>query len=449
MKVVKKHIQVPNDGIVASKTWGGGVDGALRFLFGNNFETKFGTAVPHKPMAEYLSPLHIAQVFNVGDYDFQDISLTLKDSDYRYLRPIKKLQEKTFGIISYNGKTETTNISKNINISHLMNTVDGAIRNYLAVGESLAIGSNLVVGKNIVNSGDIHTSNIFAKSLIIKDAIKENTILTKVFIGDIQVLLRSIALISNLTSDVQLQLDTATTKVEAINATQRIYIDQQDVILSTHITDTDALQRLYIDASYGILNTRITDTDSAQRTYIDASYGTLNTRIMDTDALQRTYIDASYGTLNTRITDTDALQRTYLDASYGTLNTRITDTDALQRTYLDASYGILNTRITDTDALQRTYLDALYGTLNTRITDTDALQRLYTDTSYNTLNTRITDTDSTQRAYIDNKIPSLDAYLLNRGVGALPIYASIDNFEALCMDRHIKGEKESFLILPR
>jgi hypothetical protein len=78
-------------------------------------------------MAEYLPPINVAEVFNVGDCDFQDFSLTLKDSDNRYLRPIKRLQEKTFGIISYNGTTETTNISKNINISHLTNSVDGVI----------------------------------------------------------------------------------------------------------------------------------------------------------------------------------------------------------------------------------------------------------------------------------------------------------------------------------
>jgi hypothetical protein len=131
------------------------------------------------------------------------------------------------------------------------------------------------------------------------------------------------------------------------------------------------------------------------------------------------------------------------------LNTRITDTDALQRTYIDSQDVILNTRITDTDATQRTYIDSQDVILNTRITDTDALQRTYIDASYGTLNTRITDTDALQRTYIDNKIPSLGAYLLNRGVGAFPIYASIDNFEALGMDRYIKGEKESFLVLPR
>jgi hypothetical protein len=79
-------------------------------------------------MTEYLPPINIAKVFNISDYDWQNISLTLKDGDQRYLRPIKKLQEKTFGI-SYNGTTETTNVSKNINISHLMNTVESATRN--------------------------------------------------------------------------------------------------------------------------------------------------------------------------------------------------------------------------------------------------------------------------------------------------------------------------------
>jgi serine acetyltransferase len=58
-----------------------------------------------------------------------------------------------------------------------MNTVDGAIRNDIAIGESMAIGSNLVVGKNIVNSGNISTNNIYAKSIRINDAVIENTIL--------------------------------------------------------------------------------------------------------------------------------------------------------------------------------------------------------------------------------------------------------------------------------
>ncbi len=89
-----------------------------------------------------------------------------------------------------------------------MNTVNGAIRNDEAIGESLAIGSNLVVGKNIVNSGDIYTNDIYAKSLVIKDAIIENTILTKAFIGDIPLSPQKISFINTLTSDVQLQLDT-------------------------------------------------------------------------------------------------------------------------------------------------------------------------------------------------------------------------------------------------
>jgi hypothetical protein len=44
---------------------------------------------------------------------------------------------------------------------------------------------------------------------------------------------------------------------------------------------------------------------------------------------------------------------------------------------------------------------------------------------------------------------TLGGYILNRGVGAFPIYGSIDNFESLGMNRYIKGEKESFVVLPR
>jgi predicted ATP-grasp superfamily ATP-dependent carboligase len=88
-----------------------------------------------------------------------------------------------------------------------MNTVDGAIRNDIADGESMAIGSNLVVGKNIVNSG-----NLYAKSILINDAVIENTILTNAFIENIPISSRSISFISTLSSDVQLQLDTISKK---------------------------------------------------------------------------------------------------------------------------------------------------------------------------------------------------------------------------------------------
>jgi hypothetical protein len=43
-----KIYQVSNNGIVVSKNRGSGVDGALSFLFDNNFGTKFGTTVHTK-----------------------------------------------------------------------------------------------------------------------------------------------------------------------------------------------------------------------------------------------------------------------------------------------------------------------------------------------------------------------------------------------------------------
>ncbi len=158
-------------------------------------------------MAEYLPPIQIADVFNVGNFDWQNNFIIYREADQRYLRPIKKLQQKTTGI-SYNESNSTTNVSKNINITNLMNTVDGAIRNDIAVGESMAIGSNLVVGKNIVNSGDIFTNNIYAKSIRINDAVIENTILTNAKIDNVDISSKSLAFISTLKSDVQLQLDT-------------------------------------------------------------------------------------------------------------------------------------------------------------------------------------------------------------------------------------------------
>jgi hypothetical protein len=162
-------------------------------------------------MAEYLPPIHISEVFNVDDYTYQDGYIIYKEADHRYLRPIQKLQKKTTGI-SYNELNLTTNVSENINITKLMNSADAAIRDNIAIGESISVGGNMACGKNIVNSGDIYTNNIFAKSISIKDAIIENTILTKASIDDVPISSRSLAFISTLTSDVQLQLDTNSKK---------------------------------------------------------------------------------------------------------------------------------------------------------------------------------------------------------------------------------------------
>jgi hypothetical protein len=61
LSLYKDNIQVPNDDIVASKTGGGGVDGALRFLFDNNFGTKFRTAVPHEIIFAYPNAIYSHQ----------------------------------------------------------------------------------------------------------------------------------------------------------------------------------------------------------------------------------------------------------------------------------------------------------------------------------------------------------------------------------------------------
>ena len=45
-------------------------------------------------MAEYLPPITIAEIFNVGNFDWQNGFITYKDGDQRYLRLIKKLQER-------------------------------------------------------------------------------------------------------------------------------------------------------------------------------------------------------------------------------------------------------------------------------------------------------------------------------------------------------------------
>ena len=152
-------------------------------------------------MTTYLPPLKKSQIFNIDDYDYQDGFIVFKEADLRYLRPIQKLNQKSTGI-TYFESNSTTNITKNVNIGGLVNSVDGAIRNDVAIGESISIGANIVCGKNFVNSGDIYTNNIYAKSIVIKDAIVENTTLTNAFIDNIPISSKTISFISTLSSDV-------------------------------------------------------------------------------------------------------------------------------------------------------------------------------------------------------------------------------------------------------
>jgi hypothetical protein len=147
-------------------------------------------------MALYSPPSIISEIFNVDNYNNQEDFLSYKELDQRYLRPIKKIENKTTGI-SYNNSNLTTNVSSNINIDNLLLTKDAAIRDDVCIGESLSIGSNLCVGKNIVNSGDIFTNKINAKSITFINA----------FIEDIAIKKDSISFIKNLSSDVQLQID--------------------------------------------------------------------------------------------------------------------------------------------------------------------------------------------------------------------------------------------------
>jgi hypothetical protein len=76
-------------------------------------------------MANYLPPINISEIFNIDDYVNQDGFIAYKEADYRYLRPIQKLQQKTSGM-TYNDTIKTLNISKNINVSNLVNTVEFA-----------------------------------------------------------------------------------------------------------------------------------------------------------------------------------------------------------------------------------------------------------------------------------------------------------------------------------
>lgn len=98
-------------------------------------------------MASYLPPLYIAEIFNINDYSYQDGFIVHKDADQRYLSPIQNLQQKTTGITYSNSNT---NMNTNINVAGLVNTVNTAVRNDVACGESLLIGSNICVGKSII-----------------------------------------------------------------------------------------------------------------------------------------------------------------------------------------------------------------------------------------------------------------------------------------------------------
>jgi hypothetical protein len=263
------------------------------------------------------------------------------------------LQQKTTGI-TYNNTSETTNTSKNINVANLVNTIESATRNNGAFGESVAIGSNLVVGKNIINSGDIHTNTIYAKSLLIRDAVIENTILTKAFIGDIPLSPQKISFINTLTSDVQLQLDTNSKKI-----------------------------------------------GPAGKDGLDGSSGTNGTNGLD-GSLGTNGLDGSPGANGSNGLD-GSPGVNGLDGSPGTNGSN----------GLNGSPGANG-------------LDGSPGSNGSNGLD-----------GKDGLNGK------------DGINSTLGAYILNRGVGAFPIYGSIDNFEALGMNRYRRSEKESFLVLPR
>jgi hypothetical protein len=72
----------------------------------------------------------------------------------------------------------------------------------------------------------------------------------------------------------------------------------------------------------------------------------------------------------------------------------------------------------------------------------------YVNTKTTDLKTRITETDSAQRTYIDSQILSLGAYYVNIGVGTFPIYGSMNDFSLFGLNLYIKGEKDSFIIMP-
>jgi hypothetical protein len=59
-------------------------------------------------MVSYLPPINISEIFNVGDFSWQDGYIVYRDADHRYLRPIQKLQQKTLGM-TYNDTTSTLN----------------------------------------------------------------------------------------------------------------------------------------------------------------------------------------------------------------------------------------------------------------------------------------------------------------------------------------------------
>jgi hypothetical protein len=61
LSLCKDNNQVSNNGITVSKLGGGGIDGALTFLFDNNLNSKFGTAVPHEILFTYPNTITMEQ----------------------------------------------------------------------------------------------------------------------------------------------------------------------------------------------------------------------------------------------------------------------------------------------------------------------------------------------------------------------------------------------------
>ena len=167
---------------------------------------------------EYIPPINVSEIYSAENFNFQDSFVDYRVGDARYLRRIEKLDQKTTGI-TYTASNLQTNITKNLNVLGLVNGIDTATRNNTATADSIAIGANIVCGQNIINSGDIYTNSIYAKRIVVDDSVFQNTVLKNAFIDDVPFDSKTISFISNLSSDVQLQLDTNSKQIGPIGLT--------------------------------------------------------------------------------------------------------------------------------------------------------------------------------------------------------------------------------------
>jgi hypothetical protein len=387
-------------------------------------------------MAEYLPPIKISGIFNVDNYNYQEEFIAYKEADHRYLRPIQKLNKKTTGI-SYIESNSTTNITRNLNVSGLVNTIDIAIRNDVAIGESIAISGNIVCGKNITNSGNIYCfGTLFTKKIVIENAIIQNTNLSNTFIDDVPISSQSISFISRLTSDVQSQIDKKQQKGDTGDTGLTGMTGQAGIDGSDGATGDTGLTGMTGQAGIDGIDGTDGATGMTGQAGIDGSDGATGDTGL-TGMTGQAGINGIDGTDGA----TGMTGQAGIDGSDGaTGDTGLTGMTG--QAGIDGSDGATG----DTGLTGMTGQAGIDG--SDGVTGDTGLTGM-------TGQAGIDGSDgATGQAGVDGidgkdgLNSTLAGYFLNNGVGAFPIYASMNNFADYGMNLFIKSENDGFLIMP-